>query len=88
MWKNELDKETFTLAKLGSICIGTKPICLSNKLLSKDKYNNKRYKLPIVIHCREALMKFLNLEEENPLICLASLFSGTYEQAIRAIYTI
>nr|WP_315146160.1 TatD family hydrolase [uncultured Flavobacterium sp.] len=48
----------------------------------------KQYKLPIVIHCREAFDEiFAVLEEEKSadLFGIFHCFSGTYEQALQAI---
>lgn len=48
----------------------------------------KKYKLPIVIHCREAFDEiFAILEEEKSpeLFGVFHCFSGTYEQAVQAI---
>ena len=48
----------------------------------------KKYKLPIVIHCREAFDEvFAVLEEEksDDLFGIFHCFSGTYEQALQAL---
>jgi TatD DNase family protein len=48
----------------------------------------KRYKLPIVIHCREAFDEIFEIleEEKSPtLFGIFHCFSGTYEQALQAI---
>jgi TatD DNase family protein len=48
----------------------------------------KRYKLPIVIHCREAfdaIFEILEEEKSEDLFGIFHCFSGTYEQAIQAI---
>jgi TatD DNase family protein len=48
----------------------------------------KKYRLPIVIHCREAFEEIFEiLEEENSedLFGIFHCFSGTYEQALQAI---
>lgn len=48
----------------------------------------KQYKLPIVIHCREAFDEIFEIldEEKSPeLFGIFHCFSGTYEQALRAI---
>jgi TatD DNase family protein len=48
----------------------------------------KQYKLPIVIHCREAfdeIFEILEEEKSNDLFGIFHCFSGTFEQAIRAI---
>lgn len=48
----------------------------------------KQYKLPIVIHCREAFEEIFEIleEEKSPeLFGIFHCFSGTYEQALRAI---
>ncbi len=48
----------------------------------------KRYKLPIVIHCRVAfdeIFEILEEEESENLFGIFHCFSGTYEQALRAI---
>jgi TatD DNase family protein len=48
----------------------------------------KQYKLPIVIHCREAfneIFEILEEEKSNDLFGIFHCFSGTYEQALQAI---
>jgi TatD DNase family protein len=48
----------------------------------------KRYKLPIVIHCRDAfdeVFEILEEEKSADLFGIFHCFSGTYEQAIKAI---
>ncbi|MDD5149662.1 MAG: TatD family hydrolase [Flavobacterium sp.] len=48
----------------------------------------KQYKLPIVIHCREAfdeVFEILEEEKSNDLFGIFHCFSGTYEQALQAI---
>lgn len=48
----------------------------------------KQYKLPIVIHCREAfdaVFEILEEEKSDDLFGIFHCFSGTYEQAIQAI---
>ncbi len=48
----------------------------------------KQYKLPIVIHCREAFDEIFEIleEEKSPeLFGIFHCFSGTYEQALQAI---
>jgi TatD DNase family protein len=48
----------------------------------------KKYKLPIVIHCREAfdeLFEILEEEKSEDLFGIFHCFSGTYEQALQAI---
>ncbi len=49
----------------------------------------KQYKLPIVIHCREAFDEIFEIleEEKSPeLFGIFHCFTGTYEQALQAIY--
>ncbi|RTZ04259.1 TatD family hydrolase [Flavobacterium sp. GSP6] len=48
----------------------------------------KEYKLPIVIHCRDAfdeIFEILEQEKSDDLFGIFHCFSGTYEQALRAI---
>jgi len=48
----------------------------------------KQYKLPIVIHCREAFEEIFEILEEEKTVDLFGIFhcfSGTYEQALQAI---
>jgi TatD DNase family protein len=48
----------------------------------------KQYKLPIVIHCREAfdeIFEILEEEKSEDLFGIFHCFSGTYEQALQAI---
>lgn len=48
----------------------------------------KKYKLPIVIHCREAfeeIFEILEEEKSGDLFGIFHCFSGTYEQALQAI---
>ena len=49
---------------------------------------SKKYKLPIVIHCREAfdeIFEILESEKSEDLFGIFHCFSGTYEQALQAI---
>lgn len=48
----------------------------------------KRYKLPIVIHCREAfdeVFEILQAEKSDDLFGIFHCFTGNYEQALQAI---
>ena len=48
----------------------------------------KKYKLPIVIHCRDAfdeIFEVLEAEKGTDLFGIFHCFTGTYEQALRAI---
>ena len=48
----------------------------------------KKYKLPIVIHCREAfdeIFEVLETEKDDDLFGIFHCFTGTLEQAKRAI---
>ena len=48
----------------------------------------KQYKLPIVIHCREAfdeIFEILEEEKSSNMFGIFHCFSGTYEQALQAI---
>lgn len=48
----------------------------------------KKYKLPIVIHCRESfdeIFEVLETERDDQLFGIFHCFTGTYEQALRAI---
>jgi TatD DNase family protein len=48
----------------------------------------KKYKLPIVIHCRDAfneIFEILEEEKSSDLFGIFHCFSGTYEQALQAI---
>lgn len=48
----------------------------------------KKYKLPIVIHCRESfdeIFEVLETEKDDDLFGIFHCFTGTYKQAIRAI---
>ena len=48
----------------------------------------KKYKLPIVIHCRDAfdeIFEVLESEKGDDLFGIFHCFTGTYEQALRAI---
>jgi TatD DNase family protein len=48
----------------------------------------KKYKLPIVIHCREAfdeIFEILEEEKSTDLFGIFHCFSGTYDQALQAI---
>jgi len=48
----------------------------------------KKYKLPIVIHCRDAfdeIFEILEQEKSEDLFGIFHCFSGTYEQALQAI---
>lgn len=48
----------------------------------------KKYKLPIVIHCRESfdeIFEILETEKDDTLFGIFHCFTGTYEQALQAI---
>lgn len=54
----------------------------------KQIYLAKKYKLPIVIHCREAfdeIFEILEEEKSTDLFGIFHCFSGTYDQALKAI---
>ncbi|MFI0491787.1 TatD family hydrolase [Flavobacterium sp.] len=58
------------------------------KAFSKQIQLAKQYKLPIVIHCREAfdeVFEVLEEEKSSNLFGIFHCFSGTYEQALQAI---
>jgi TatD DNase family protein len=48
----------------------------------------KQYKIPIVIHCRDAfdeIFEILETEKSEDLFGIFHCFTGTYEQALKAI---
>jgi TatD DNase family protein len=74
--EDELAKRKFyAIMKLVSICIGTKPILLQQIAFRKKIQLAKHYKLPIVIHCREAFNEIFEILEEEKSDDLFGIFS-------------
>ena len=77
------------LVKLELICIGTKPICHNNKHAFRQQIQlAKQYKLPIVIHCREAfdeIFEILEEEKSTDLFGIFHCFSEIMSKPNRAI---
>lgn len=94
---NELDHVALELAKRKFYAVGEIGIDLywdkthlkeQQFAFKKQIQLAKQYKLPIVIHCREAfdeIFEILEEEKSTDLFGIFHCFSGTYEQALQAI---
>jgi len=88
--KNELKKRKFyAIGEIGIDLYWDKTFLEQQKLTFKYQIQlAKTYKLPIVIHCREAfdeIFEILEEEKSADLFGIFHCFSGNYEQALRAI---
>ena len=88
--ENELSKRKFyALGEIGIDMYWDKTLLPQQQdAFRKQIQLAKQYKLPIVIHCREAFNEIFEIleEEKSPdLFGIFHCFSGTYEQALRAI---
>jgi len=66
----------------------TSTLAIQKKAFKKQIQLAKKYKLPIVIHCREAfdeIFEVLETENDDDLFGIFHCFTGTREQAERAI---
>jgi len=96
-YKDELQHVEDELAKRKFVAIGEigidlywdKTHLLEQQIVFRKQIQlAKKYKLPIVIHCREAFDEIFEIleEEKSPeLFGIFHCFSGTHEQALRAI---
>lgn len=88
--ENELAKRKFVaIGEIGIDLYWDKThLAEQQKAFRKQIHLAKQYKLPIVIHCREAFDEIFEIleEEKSPeLFGIFHCFSGTYEQALQAI---
>ena len=96
-YKEELDHVEEMLAKRSFFAIGeigidlywdTSTLEIQKKAFKHQIQLAKKYKLPIVIHCREAFNEIFEILEEekgDDLFGIFHCFTGTLEQAKRAI---
>jgi TatD DNase family protein len=88
--ENELAKKKFyAVGEIGIDLYWDKSYLSQQQIAFKKQIQlAKQYKLPIVIHCREAFDEIFEIleEEKSPeLFGIFHCFSGTYEQALQAI---
>jgi TatD DNase family protein len=88
--ENELAKRKFfAIGEIGIDLYWDKTHLAEQQIVFKRQIQlAKHYKLPIVIHCREAFDEIFEILEEakSPeLFGIFHCFSGTYEQALKAI---
>ena len=88
--ENELSKRKFyAVGEIGIDLYWDKTHLPQQRIAFKRQIQlAKHYKLPIVIHCREAfdeIFEILEQEKSVDLFGIFHCFSGTYEQALQAI---
>ncbi|MEC5164438.1 TatD DNase family protein [Flavobacterium sp. PL11] len=88
--ENELKKHQFyAIGEIGIDLYWDKSFLQQQQLTFKTQIRlAKQYKLPIVIHCRDAFDEIFEILEEEKSIDLFGIFhcfTGTYEQALKAI---
>jgi TatD DNase family protein len=88
--ENELaNKKFYAVGEIGIDLYWDKTYLSQQQIAFKRQIQlAKQYKLPIVIHCREAFDEIFEIleEEKSPeLFGVFHCFSGTYEQALQAI---
>ena len=88
--ENELaNKKFYAVGEIGIDLYWDKTYLSQQQIAFKRQIQlAKQYKLPIVIHCREAFDEIFEIleEEKSPeLFGIFHCFSGTYEQALQAI---
>jgi TatD DNase family protein len=88
--ENELSKRIFyAVGEIGIDLYWDKAHLEEQKIAFRKQIQlAKQYKLPIVIHCREAfeeIFEILEEEKSQDLFGIFHCFSGTYEQALIAI---
>ena len=88
--ENELEKRKFyAIGEIGIDLYWDKTHLEEQQIAFRSQIRlAKKYKLPIVIHCREAfdeIFQILEDEQSADLFGIFHCFSGTYEQALRAI---
>ena len=88
--ENELAKRKFVaIGEIGIDLYWDKTHLVEQQIVFRKQIQlAKHYKLPIIIHCREAFDEIFEIleEEKSPeLFGIFHCFSGTYEQALQAI---
>ena len=88
--ENELKKHKFyAIGEIGIDLYWDKSFLHQQQIAFKTQIRlAKQYKLPIVIHCRDAFDEIFEILEEEKSIDLFGIFhcfTGTYEQALKAI---
>ena len=88
--ENELEKRKFyAIGEIGIDLYWDKTHLKAQQIAFRKQIQlAKSYKLPIVIHCREAfdeIFEILEEEQSDDLFGIFHCFSGTYEQALQAI---
>ena len=88
--ENELAKRKFyAIGEIGIDLYWDKTHLKEQQIAFKTQIRlAKKYKLPIVIHCREAfdeVFQILEEEKSEDLFGIFHCFTGTYEQALKAI---
>lgn len=88
--ENELEKRKFyAIGEIGIDLYWDKTHLEEQQIAFRSQIRwAKKYKLPIVIHCREAFDEIFDILEDEKsadLFGIFHCFSGTYEQALRAI---
>jgi TatD DNase family protein len=88
--ENELSKRKFyAIGEIGIDLYWDKTHLKEQQIVFKRQIQlAKQYKLPIVIHCREAfdeIFEVLESEKSDDLFGIFHCFSGTYEQALQAM---
>ena len=88
--ENELAKRKFyAIGEIGIDLYWDKTHLLQQQIAFRKQIQlAKHYKLPIVIHCREAfneIFEILEEEKSDDLFGIFHCFAGTYEQALQAI---
>ncbi|WP_459211236.1 TatD family hydrolase [Aquimarina rhabdastrellae] len=87
--QKESDKKFFAVGEIGMDLYWDKTFIEEQKIAFRKQIQlAKQYKLPIVIHCREAfdeVFEVLELEKGEELFGIFHCFTGTLEQAQKAI---
>jgi TatD DNase family protein len=88
--ENQLaERKFYAIGEIGIDLYWDKTTLEAQKIAFKHQIQlAKKYKLPIVIHCREAfdeIFEVLESEKTPDLFGIFHCFSGTYEQALQAI---
>ena len=88
--ENELSNRKFyAIGEIGIDLYWDKTFLKQQQLAFKHQIHlAKKYRLPIVIHCREAfdeIFEILEEEKSTDLFGIFHCFSGTYDQALKAI---
>jgi len=88
--ENQIDNQKITaIGEIGIDLYWDKSTLETQKIAFRNQIRlAKKYDLPIVIHCREAfdeIFEVLEMENHDKLRGIFHCFSGTYEQALKAI---